>query len=204
MSQRAGGWTLVPDHYDDGGISGATLERPALTRLIEDIEAGLVDVVVVYKIDRLSRSRMDFSKLVEVFHRNDVTFVSITQSNATTSMGRLTLNILVSFAQFERKVIGERIRDKIAASKRRGMWTGGTVPLGYDVKDRKPVVNEEDAAKVRMIFDRFARPEPHSDVKMRFQSFFMLMTVQPLCSAVSINAWLNVPTLVSGRPSAGP
>ncbi len=158
LSQRAEGWTLVPDYYDDGGISGATLERPALKRLIADIEAGLVDVVVVYKIDRLSRSLMDFAKLVEVFDRHQVTFVSVTQSfNTTTSMGRLTLNILLSFAQFEREVIGERIRDKIAASKRRGMWTGGTVPLGYDVKDRKLVVNEAEAAKVRMIFERFAK-----------------------------------------------
>jgi len=158
LSQRAEGWTLVPDDYDDGGISGATLERPALKRLIDDIEAGLVDVVVVYKIDRLSRSLMDFARLVEVFDRHHVTFVSVTQSfNTTTSMGRLTLNILLSFAQFEREVIGERIRDKIAASKRRGMWTGGTVPLGYDVRDRKLVINEEEAAKVRMIFERFAR-----------------------------------------------
>ncbi|WP_436643979.1 recombinase family protein [Microbaculum sp. FT89] len=158
LSQRAEGWTLVPDYYDDGGISGATLERPALKRLIEDIEAGLVDVVVVYKIDRLSRSLMDFARLVEVFDRHDVTFVSVTQSfNTTTSMGRLTLNILLSFAQFEREVIGERIRDKIAASKRRGMWTGGIVPLGYDVRDRKLVVNQEEAAKVRMIFERFAK-----------------------------------------------
>ena len=147
---------LVPDRYDDGGISGATLERPALKRLLADIEAHRVDVVVVYKIDRLSRSLMDFSKLVEVFDRNNVTFVSVTQSfNTTTSMGRLTLNILLSFAQFEREVIGERIRDKIAASRRKGMWMGGFVPLGYDVKDRKLVVNEAEAATVRRIFERF-------------------------------------------------
>jgi DNA invertase Pin-like site-specific DNA recombinase len=136
-SQRSEGWMLVPDRYDDGGVSGATLERPALKRLLADIEAHRVDVVVVYKIDRLSRSLMNFSKLVEVFDRNQVTFVSVTQSfNTTTSMGRLTLNILLSFAQFEREVIGERIRDKIAASRRKGMWMGGFVPLGYDVKDR--------------------------------------------------------------------
>jgi site-specific DNA recombinase len=134
-SQKAEGWLLVPDRYDDGGFSGGTLERPALQRLIADIGANRVDVVVVYKIDRLSRSLMDFAKLVEVFDRNSVTFVSVTQSfNTTTSMGRLTLNVLLSFAQFEREVIGERIRDKFAASRKKGMWMGGFVPLGYDVR----------------------------------------------------------------------
>ena len=157
-SQKAEGWLLVPDRYDDGGFSGGTLERPALQRLLADIEAERVDVVVVYKIDRLSRSLMDFAKLVEVFDRNSVTFVSVTQSfNTTTSMGRLTLNILLSFAQFEREVIGERIRDKFAASRKKGMWMGGWAPLGYDVKDRKLVVNEAEAATVRMIFQRFLR-----------------------------------------------
>jgi site-specific DNA recombinase len=146
----------VPDRYDDGGISGATLERPALKRLLADMDVGLVDVVVVYKIDRLSRSLMDFSRLVEAFDANDVTFVSVTQSfNTTTSMGRLTLNILLSFAQFEREVIGERIRDKFAASRKRGMWMGGWTPLGYDVKDRKLVINETEAATVRTVFERF-------------------------------------------------
>ena len=145
-SQRAEGWVLVHDRYDDGGISGGTLERPALKRMIGDIEAGLIDVVVVYKIDRLSRSLMDFTKLVAVFDAHNVTFVSVTQSfNTTTSMGRLTLNILLSFAQFEREVIGERIRDKVAASRKRGIWMGGFVPLGYDVRDRKLVVNEAEA-----------------------------------------------------------
>jgi site-specific DNA recombinase len=125
-SQKAEGWVLVGDRYDDGGFSGANLERPALQRLIADIEAHAIDVVVVYKIDRLSRSLMDFAKLVEVFDRNSVTFVSVTQAfNTTTSMGRLTLNILLSFAQFEREVIGERIRDKFAASRKRGIWMGG-------------------------------------------------------------------------------
>ncbi|RAI46181.1 recombinase family protein [Rhodoplanes roseus] len=157
-SQKAEGWMLVPDRYDDGGISGATLERPALKRLLADIETQRVDVVVVYKIDRLSRALMDFSKLVDVFDRNSVTFVSITQSfNTTTSMGRLTLNILLSFAQFEREVIGERIRDKVAASRKKGMWMGGFVPLGYDVKDRKLVVNKAEAATVCMIFQRFIK-----------------------------------------------
>jgi len=157
-SQRAEGWLLVSDRYDDGGFSGGTLERPALKRLLADIEAGRVDVVVVYKIDRLSRSLMDFSRLVEVFDRQDVTFVSVTQSfNTTTSMGRLTLNVLLSFAQFEREVIGERIRDKFAASRRKGMWMGGWAPLGYDVGDRKLIVNEQDAELVRSIFQRFLK-----------------------------------------------
>lgn len=156
-SQKAEGWTLVPDYYDDGGVSGGTLERPALKRLLADIEAGKIDVVVVYKIDRLSRSLMDFARLVEVFDRHAVTFVSVTQSfNTTTSMGRLTLNILLSFAQFEREVIGERIRDKVAASRARGIWMGGWAPLGYDVKDRKLVINEAEAKLVRSIFRRFA------------------------------------------------
>jgi site-specific DNA recombinase len=157
-SQKAEGWLLVPDRYDDGGYSGGTLERPALRRLIADIEARKIDVVVVYKIDRLSRSLMDFAKLVEVFDRNAVTFVSVTQSfNTTTSMGRLTLNILLSFAQFEREVIGERIRDKFAASRRRGLWMGGWAPLGYDIKDRKLIVNKPEAQLVQSIFTRFAR-----------------------------------------------
>jgi DNA invertase Pin-like site-specific DNA recombinase len=157
-SQKAMGWLLVPDRYDDGGVSGGTLDRPALKRLLTDIEAGRVDVVVVYKIDRLSRALMDFAKLVEAFDRNNVTFVSVTQSfNTTTSMGRLTLNILLSFAQFEREVIGERIRDKVAASRKKGIWMGGFVPLGYDVKSRKLVINDAEAAKVRMIFERFVK-----------------------------------------------
>ncbi len=155
-SQKAEGWVLYPESYDDGGFSGGTLDRPALKRLLADIEDGRIDVVVVYKIDRLSRSLMDFAKLVEVFDRGGVTFVSVTQSfNTTTSMGRLTLNILLSFAQFEREVIGERIRDKIAASRKRGMWMGGFVPLGYEVRDRKLVINGAEAATVRMIFERF-------------------------------------------------
>jgi DNA invertase Pin-like site-specific DNA recombinase len=155
-SQKQEGWVLVTDFYDDGGISGGTLERPALQRLLEDIQAGLVDVIVVYKIDRLSRSLMDFAKLVDIFDRHNVTFVSVTQSfNTTNSMGRLTLNILLSFAQFEREVSGERIRDKIAASRKKGLWMGGNVPLGYDVKDKKLVINKDEAKIIRMIFDRF-------------------------------------------------
>ncbi|MAE43984.1 MAG: resolvase [Magnetovibrio sp.] len=155
-SQKQEGWIVLPDVYDDGGVSGGTLDRPALQRLLADIEAGRIDVVVVYKIDRLSRALMDFTKLVEVFDRHSVTFVSVTQQfNTTTSMGRLTLNILLSFAQFEREVTGERIRDKIAASRKKGMWMGGHPPLGYDVVDRKLVVNQEEATLVRHIFERF-------------------------------------------------
>ncbi len=155
-SQKPEGWVLLDDRYDDGGVSGGTLDRPALKTLIADIEAGRIDVVVVYKIDRLSRSLTDFAKLVEVFDRHGVTFVSVTQSfNTTTSMGRLTLNILLSFAQFEREVTAERIRDKFAASRKKGMWMGGHPPLGYDVHDRKLVINHAEAATVRMIFERF-------------------------------------------------
>ncbi len=155
-SQKAEGWLELPDRFDDGGISGGTLERPALKRLLADVEHDRVDVVVVYKIDRLSRALMDFAKLVEVFDAHKVTFVSVTQSfNTTTSMGRLTLNILLSFAQFEREVIGERIRDKFAASRKKGMWMGGNPPLGYDVVARKLVVNPTEAELVRHIFRRF-------------------------------------------------
>ena len=155
-SQKAEGWAAIRERYDDGGFSGGTLDRPGLKRLIQDIEAGLIDVIVVYKIDRLSRSLMDFSKLVEVFDRNGVTFVSVTQSfNTTTSMGRLTLNILLSFAQFEREVTAERIRDKVKASRMKGMWMGGYVPLGYDVCNRKLVINEAEATTVRRAFEGF-------------------------------------------------
>ena len=156
-SQRHEGWTVVPDGYDDGGYSGGNMERPGLRGLMADIEAGRIDIVVVYKIDRLTRSLTDFAKLVDVFDRNGVSFVSVTQQfNTTTSMGRLTLNILLSFAQFEREVTGERIRDKIAASKAKGMWMGGTPPLGYDVVERKLLVNEPEADLVRYIFRRYA------------------------------------------------
>jgi DNA invertase Pin-like site-specific DNA recombinase len=155
-SQRHEGWLALDDRYDDGGYSGGTLGRPALQRLIRDIEAGKLDTVVCYKIDRLSRSLTDFAKLVDVFERNSVTFVSVTQSFCTTtSMGRLTLNILLSFAQFERELAGERIRDKFAASRAKGMWMGGSPPLGYDVRDRKLVVNAAEAELVRLIFRRF-------------------------------------------------
>jgi site-specific DNA recombinase len=157
LSQKHEGWLALPQMYDDGGISGGSLDRPALTRLLADIEAGKIDTVVVYKVDRLTRSLGDFAKIVEVFDRHHVSFVSITQAfNTTTSMGRLTLNMLLSFAQFEREVTGERIRDKIAASKQKGMWMGGLPPLGYDVQDRKLVVTEAEAETVRDIYRRYA------------------------------------------------
>ncbi len=145
-SQRSEGWLLVADDYNDGGYSGGNVERPALKRLMADIIADQIDIVVVYKIDRLTRSLVDFSRLVEVFERHNVSFVSVTQQfNTTTSMGRLMLNVLLSFAQFEREVTGERIRDKIAASKRKGMWMGGYPPMGYLAKNRTLVIHEEDA-----------------------------------------------------------
>jgi DNA invertase Pin-like site-specific DNA recombinase len=153
VSQKHEGWTCLPDLYDDGGISGATLERPALQRLLADIRARKVDVVVVYKVDRLTRALADFAKIVEIFDAQKVSFVSVTQQfNTTSSMGRLTLNVLLSFAQFEREVTAERIRDKIAASKQKGMWMGGTVPLGYDARDRSLVINEPEAETVRTLF----------------------------------------------------
>lgn len=155
-AQRHEGWTLVPEYYDDGGFSGGSMDRPALKKLIRDIENGLIDVVVVYKVDRLSRALSDFAKLIDLFDKHNVSFVSVTQQfNTTTSMGRLTLNILLSFAQFEREVIGERIRDKISATKRKGMWIGGIKPLGYDTKEKKLVIDEKEAQLVRMIFERF-------------------------------------------------
>ncbi|QTN29660.1 recombinase family protein [Rhodoferax sp. AJA081-3] len=155
-SQRAEGWIPVADDYDDPAFSGGNMERPGLKRLMADIEAGKVDVVVIYKIDRLTRSLADFSKMVEVFERQGVSFVSVTQQfNTTTSMGRLMLNVLLSFAQFEREVTGERIRDKIAASKRKGMWMGGVPPLGYDVENRRLVPNPQEAKLIRHIFTRF-------------------------------------------------
>ncbi len=156
LSQRHEGWTLLPDRYDDGGFSGGNMQRPGLVRLLADVAAGRIDIILIYKIDRLTRSLTDFARIVDVFDKAGASFVSVTQSfNTTTSMGRLTLNMLLSFAQFEREVTGERIRDKIAASKRKGMWMGGTVPLGYDVRDRRLVVNETEAELVRHIMRRY-------------------------------------------------
>jgi len=157
-SQRAEGWQALTEQYNDGGYSGGNMDRPALKKLIADIKAEKIQTVVVYKIDRLTRSLMDFSKLVEVFDEHDVTFVSVTQSfNTTTSMGRLTLNVLLSFAQFEREVTGERIRDKIAASKKKGMWMGGFPPLGYQRIDKKLVPHPEDTKTVQFIFEQYLK-----------------------------------------------
>jgi DNA invertase Pin-like site-specific DNA recombinase len=158
LSQRHEGWAVTKDRYDDGGFSGGNLERPGLKRLLADIEVGKVDIILLYKIDRLTRSLSDFAKIVEILDRKGASFVSITQSfNTTTSMGRLTLNMLLSFAQFEREVTGERIRDKIYASKRKGIWMGGPVPLGYDVIDRKLVANELEAEQVRNIMQLYLK-----------------------------------------------
>jgi site-specific DNA recombinase len=155
-SQAHAGWTLIRSRYDDGGYSGGSTDRPNLQRLLEDVRCRKVDVILVYKVDRLTRSLADFAKLVELFDAHGVSFVSVTQQfNTTTSMGRLTLNVLLSFAQFEREVTSERIRDKIAASKRKGLWVGGPLPLGYDLKDGKLVVVEEETERVRMIFRRY-------------------------------------------------
>src|SRR3981189_404162 len=152
-SQAHAGWTLVRARYDDGGYSGGSTDRPDLQKLLEDIRSRKIDVIVVYKVDRLTRSLADFAKLVELFDAHDVSFVSVTQSfNTTSSMGHLTLNVLLSFAQFEREVIGERVRDKIAASKRKGIWVGGPVPLGYRSVGKKIEIMPEDAALVRKIF----------------------------------------------------
>ncbi|TPG08458.1 recombinase family protein, partial [Sphingomonas oligophenolica] len=156
LSQASEGWSPLPDIYDDGGLSGGTLERPALQRLLAEVRAGHVDIIVVYKVDRLTRSLLDFSKLVEAFDAAGTSFVSVTQSfNTTTSMGRLTLNMLLSFAQFEREVTAERIRDKIAASKAKGMWMGGTPPLGYRPDGRSLAIVEDHAAVIRDIFARY-------------------------------------------------
>jgi site-specific DNA recombinase len=167
-SQAHEGWRLVRDRYDDGGFSGGSMERPALQKLLIDLQARRIDVIVVYKVDRLTRSLADFAKLVETFDAHGVSFVSVTQSfNTTTSMGRLTLNVLLSFAQFEREVTGERIRDKIAASKKKGMWMGGVVPLGYRVEDRALHIVEDHADVVRSLFRRYL--EAGSVVRLKQQ-----------------------------------
>ena len=169
-SQRHEGWRPIQTHYDDGGYSGGTMERPGLKRLLEDMSAGKVDTVVVYKVDRLTRSLADFAKIIEIFDKRGASFVSVTQQfNTTTSMGRLTLNVLLSFAQFEREVTGERIRDKIAASKRKGMWMGGNVPLGYDAKRRRLMVNRAGAERVREIFRQYLRLGCVSKLKVHLE-----------------------------------
>ena len=165
-SQAHEGWKLVKTAYDDGGLSGGSMERPALQRLLADVAAGRINVIVVYNVDRLTRSLADFARIVETLDGQGASFVSITQQfNTTTSMGRLTLNVLLSFAQFEREVTGERIRDKVAASRQKGMWMGGTIPLGYDVKDRELVANEAEARTVQEIFDAYVRMGTVSEVQ---------------------------------------
>jgi DNA invertase Pin-like site-specific DNA recombinase len=177
---------LVPDLYDDGGLSGGTMERPALKRLLADIESGRIDVVVVYKVDRLTRSLTDFARIVEIFDARDASFVSVTQAfNTTSSMGRLTLNVLLSFAQFEREVTGERIRDKIAASKKKGMWMGGLPSLGYDVGDRKLVVNEIEAQTVRHIYERYIELGSVRQLKMELDDEGIVSKIRTFAGGVS-------------------
>lgn len=167
QSQKGLGWAVQKKRYDDGGISGGTMERPALQDLLADIERGKVDLVIVYKVDRLTRSLMDFARIIEIFDARDVSFVSVTQQfNTANSMGRLTLNVLLSFAQFEREVTAERIRDKIAASKKKGMWMGGWAPLGYDAVDRKLVVNQDEAKVIRTLFDLYLQLGSVSKLKL--------------------------------------
>ena len=171
VSQKHEGWIAVPTRYDDGGLSGGTMERPALRRLLQDIGEGGIDVIVVYKVDRLTRALSDFARIVDIFDRHEVSFISVTQLfNTTTSMGRLTLNVLLSFAQFEREVTGERIRDKIAASKKKGMWMGGNPPLGYDARDRKLVVNEAEAATVRHLFALYRQIKSVRELRHRLEA----------------------------------
>ena len=198
-SQAHEGWRLVPDRYDDGGLSGASLDRPALQDLLADVRAGKINIVVVYKVDRLTRSLADFAKLVELFDQHGVSFVSVTQSfNTTTSMGRLTLNVLLSFAQFEREVIGERVRDKIAASKRKGIWVGGPVPLGYRCIDKKLVVVPEEAETVRTIFRALSGAWLHGRSDRR-SSTGRASGPRPMAvataagAAVSASAWDRLP-----------
>src|SRR6201992_2277205 len=169
-SQQHEGWLLARNRYDDGGFSGGNLERPALQRLLTDIRAGRIDIVVVYKVDRLNRSLAAFARLCALFDAQGVSFVSVTQQfNTTSSMGRLTLNVLLSFAQFEREVTGERIRDKIAASKKKGMWMGGPVPMGYDLRDRKLLINEAQAQTVRHIFTRHVALRSLADLALELK-----------------------------------
>jgi site-specific DNA recombinase len=190
-SQRHEGWKLLPTRYDDGGYSGGSMERPGLLKLLADIHSGLIDVVVVYKVDRLTRSLTDFARIVETFDARDASFVSVTQSfNTTTSMGRLTLNVLLSFAQFEREVTGERIRDKIAASKKKGMWMGGFVPMGYAANGRSLRIVEAEAAAIRQIFDRFLALESVRDLKAELDRD--RITTRPFVSASNRN-WGNRP-----------
>ena len=186
-SQAHAGWTLVRTRYDDGGFSGGSTDRPALQQLLADIKAHKINVIVVYKVDRLTRSLADFAKLVELFDAHGVSFVSVTQQfNTTTSMGRLTLNVLLSFAQFEREVTSERIRDKIGASKRKGLWVGGVVPLGYQAKDSKITVVEEEAKTVRHVFRRYLELGSLNLLMADLQSTGIKTKVRPLANGRTI------------------
>jgi site-specific DNA recombinase len=193
-SQASQGWRALPQHYDDPAFSGGNLDRPALQRLLTDIDVARIDIVVVYKIDRLTRSLTDFAKLVEAFDAKSISFVAVTQQfNTTTSMGRLILNILLSFAQFERELSSERVRDKVAASRRKGKWTGGTVPLGYDAVDKKLIENPHEAETVRYIFNKYLQlksfgplvqdldPAGHRDKASRRQSHFFTRAGNSAC-----------------------
>jgi DNA invertase Pin-like site-specific DNA recombinase len=186
-SQAHAGWTLLRTKYDDGGFSGGNTDRPALQRLLEDVRTSKIDLIVVYKVDRLTRSLADFAKLVELFDKHNVSFVSVTQQfNTTTSMGRLTLNVLLSFAQFEREVTSERIRDKIAASKRKGLWVGGMAPLGYDTKDRKISINEAEADRVRTIFRSYLKLGSLNLLMSDLRNRGIVTKVRTLKSATSV------------------
>lgn len=185
LSHRHEGWLLHPEQYNDGGISGGTMERPALQRLLNDIRQGIVDIVVVYKVDRLTRSLADFAKMVEIFDAQSASFVSVTQQfNTTDSMGRLTLNVLLSFAQFEREVTGERIRDKIAASKKKGMWMGGKPPIGYDCQKRELVINHQDAQLINMIFSLYLKHKRVSQVYHELKHQHMLTPIKVANSGI--------------------
>jgi site-specific DNA recombinase len=198
-SQRHESWIQIRERYDDGGFSGASLERPALQRLLADVASGKVQVIVLYKIDRLTRSLADFAKIVDVLDKAGASFVSVTQSfNTTTSMGRLTLNMLLSFAQFEREVTAERIRDKVAASKARGMWMGGPVPLGYRVEQRKLLVEEADAETVRHIFRRYVELGSGQALldELREQGYHTRRhssSMSRSCASIALQCWSPLP-----------
>ena len=203
-SQSHEGWIAVSEGYDDGGFSGGNLDRPALKRLMSDIEAKKIDIVIVYKIDRLTRSLADFAKLVEIFDQHNVSFVSVTQQfNTTSSMGRLTLNILLSFAQFEREVTSERIRDKFAASKAKGIWMGGAVPLGYFVKDRLLLVKEPEASLVRRIYDDFIERRSLSEMAKLYKKEGILTRLGKNFTPATLFQILRAPVFLGKLPHKG-
>lgn len=196
-SQIHENWRLISKHYDDGGFSGGNMNRPALQELFDDIRAGNVDMVVVYKIDRLSRSLFDFSKIVELFDKYGVSFVSVTQSfNTSNSSGKLMLNILLSFAQFEREITSERIRDKFASSLKKGLWMGGVVPLGYEVKERKLVIKEDEAKIIRFIYDNYLKTESYFKVREMLNDMGYRTKIKPLKSGGSVGGQLFEPKAV--------